>query len=66
MREMYQNGAEMSPGSPDVNLEHANGSDPFYDRLVSRIDKGHLLLSSIDIIQVSLVPESGPGGCLSV
>ena len=33
MREMYQNGAEMSPGSPDVNLEHANGSDPFYDRL---------------------------------
>ena len=44
MREMYQNGAEMSPGSPDVNLEHANGSDPFYDRLVSRIDKRRLLL----------------------
>lgn len=39
MREMYQNGAEMSPGSPDVNLEHANGSDPFYDRLVSRISR---------------------------
>ena len=44
MREMYQNGAEMSPGSPDVNLEHANGSDPFYDRLVSRIDERYLLL----------------------
>ena len=34
MREMYQNGAEISPGSPDVNLEHSNGSDPFYDRFV--------------------------------
>ena len=39
MREMYQNGAEMSPGSPDVNLEHANGSDPFYDRLYQHSKK---------------------------
>lgn len=33
MREMYQNEAELSPTSPDYNIENlTGGSDPFYDR----------------------------------
>lgn len=32
MREMYQNEAELSPTSPDYNLESFTGGDPFYDR----------------------------------
>ena len=47
MREMYQNGAEMSPGSPDVNLEHANGSDPFYDRFVQSFGVSSIKMFSL-------------------
>lgn len=32
MREMYHNEAEMSPTSPDYNVENLTGGDPFYDR----------------------------------
>ncbi|XP_037953277.1 kinesin-like protein unc-104 isoform X3 [Teleopsis dalmanni] len=32
MREMYHNEAELSPTSPDYNVESLTGSDPFYDR----------------------------------
>ncbi|KAG6463633.1 hypothetical protein O3G_MSEX013989 [Manduca sexta] len=42
MREMYHNEAELSPTSPDHNIESVTGGDPFYDRfpwfrLVGRI-----------------------------
>ncbi|KAL9914678.1 kinesin-like protein unc-104 isoform X13 [Glossina fuscipes] len=32
MREMYHNEAELSPTSPDHNVESLTGGDPFYDR----------------------------------
>lgn len=32
MREMYHNEAELSPTSPDFNIESITGGDPFYDR----------------------------------
>ncbi|XP_058794339.1 kinesin-like protein unc-104 [Phymastichus coffea] len=32
MREMYHNEAELSPTSPDYNIENITGGDPFYDR----------------------------------
>ncbi len=33
MREMYHNEAELSPTSPEPNLDSAvTGGDPFYDR----------------------------------
>lgn len=32
MREMYHNEAELSPTSPDYNIENLTGGDPFYDR----------------------------------
>lgn len=32
MREMYHNEAELSPTSPDFNIESLTGGDPFYDR----------------------------------
>lgn len=32
MREMYHNEAELSPTSPDHNIESVTGGDPFYDR----------------------------------
>jgi hypothetical protein len=32
MREMYSNEAELSPTSPDYNVESLTGGDPFYDR----------------------------------
>ncbi|XP_077284467.1 kinesin family member unc-104 [Arctopsyche grandis] len=32
MREMYHNEAELSPTSPDYNIESLTGGDPFYDR----------------------------------
>ncbi|XP_065560293.1 kinesin-like protein unc-104 isoform X2 [Artemia franciscana] len=32
MREMYKNEAEVSPTSPDTNMEQVCGGDPFYDR----------------------------------
>ncbi len=43
MREMYHNDAELSPTSPEPNLDCLTGGDPFYDRfpwfrLVGRYD----------------------------
>lgn len=32
MREMYHNEAELSPTSPDYNVDSLTGGDPFYDR----------------------------------
>ncbi|CAG5136304.1 unnamed protein product, partial [Candidula unifasciata] len=32
MREMYHNEAEMSPTSPEPNIDSMTGGDPFYDR----------------------------------
>lgn len=32
MRQMYHNEAELSPTSPDYNIESITGGDPFYDR----------------------------------
>lgn len=32
MREMYHNEAELSPTSPEYNVENFTGGDPFYDR----------------------------------
>ncbi len=32
MREMYHNEAELSPTSPEPNLDCVTGGDPFYDR----------------------------------
>lgn len=32
MREMYHNEAELSPTSPEYNVESITGGDPFYDR----------------------------------
>merc|ERR1719282_1354024 len=66
MREMYQNGAEMSPGSPDVNMEHANGSDPFYDRFpwFRRVGRAVVYLSNLTypvplIHRIAIVNEKG-------
>lgn len=32
MREMYHNEAELSPSSPEYNVDSLTGGDPFYDR----------------------------------
>lgn len=32
MREMYHNEAELSPTSPEPNIDSMTGGDPFYDR----------------------------------
>ena len=66
MREMYQNGAEKSPGSPDVGLDHANGSDPFYDRFpwFRRVGRAVVFLSNLMypvplIHRIAIVNERG-------
>ena len=48
MREMYHNEAELSPTSPDFNIETLTGGDPFYDRfpwfrMIGRYELNHLL-----------------------
>ena len=32
MRQMYHNEAELSPTSPEPNIDSMSGGDPFYDR----------------------------------
>ena len=67
MREMYQNGAETSPGSPEVGVvDHANGSDPFYDRFpwFRRVGRAVVYLSNLMypvplIHRIAIVNEKG-------
>ncbi|XP_022180264.1 kinesin-like protein unc-104 isoform X5 [Myzus persicae] len=66
MREMYQNEAEMSPTSPDFNIEAITGGDPFYDRFpwFRLIGRAFIYLSNLMypvplIHKVSIVNEKG-------
>ncbi|XP_050723708.1 kinesin-like protein unc-104 isoform X3 [Eriocheir sinensis] len=49
MREMYHNEAELSPTSPDYNIESLTGGDPFYDRFpwFRLVGRGFLYLSNL-------------------
>uniref|UniRef100_T1IJB9 OTU domain-containing protein 3 n=1 Tax=Strigamia maritima TaxID=126957 RepID=T1IJB9_STRMM len=66
MREMYHNEAELSPTSPDYNIESITGGDPFYDRfpwfrLVGRafVYLGSLLYPVPLVHKVAIVNEKG-------
>ncbi|XP_060841951.1 kinesin-like protein unc-104 isoform X6 [Rhopalosiphum padi] len=66
MREMYQNEAEISPTSPDFNIEAITGGDPFYDRFpwFRLIGRAFIYLSNLMypvplIHKVSIVNEKG-------
>lgn len=66
MREMYHNEAEMSPTSPDYNVESLTGGDPFYDRFpwFRMVGRGFVYLSNLLypitlIHKVSIVNEKG-------
>jgi len=66
MREMYQNEAEVSPTSPDFNIEAITGGDPFYDRFpwFRLIGRAFIYLSNLMypvplIHKVSIVNEKG-------
>ncbi|XP_060804747.1 kinesin-like protein unc-104 isoform X2 [Amyelois transitella] len=66
MREMYHNEAELSPTSPDHNVESVTGGDPFYDRfpwfrLVGRsfVYLSNLLYPVPLIHKVAIVNEKG-------
>lgn len=49
MREMYHNEAEISPTSPDYNVESLTGGDPFYDRFpwFRLVGRGFVYLSNL-------------------
>ncbi|XP_025833622.1 kinesin-like protein unc-104 isoform X4 [Agrilus planipennis] len=66
MREMYHNEAELSPTSPDYNVESLTGGDPFYDRfpwfrMVGRsfVYLSNLLYPVTLIHKVAIVNEKG-------
>ncbi|XP_048520059.1 kinesin-like protein unc-104 isoform X8 [Dendroctonus ponderosae] len=66
MREMYHNEAEMSPTSPDYNVESLTGGDPFYDRFpwFRMVGRGFVYLSNLLypvtlIHKVAIVSEKG-------
>ncbi|VVC24967.1 Hypothetical protein CINCED_3A008357 [Cinara cedri] len=66
MREMYQNEAELSPTSPDFNIDAITGGDPFYDRFpwFRLIGRAFIYLSNLMypvplIHKVSIVNEKG-------
>ncbi|XP_042870511.1 kinesin-like protein unc-104 isoform X10 [Penaeus japonicus] len=66
MREMYHNEAELSPTSPDYNIENLTGGDPFYDRFpwFRLVGRGFLYLSNILypvplVHRVAIVNERG-------
>lgn len=66
MREMYHNEAEMSPTSPDYNIESLTGGDPFYDRFpwFRLVGRGFVYLSNLLypvtlIHKVAVVSEKG-------
>ncbi|CAG0883725.1 unnamed protein product [Darwinula stevensoni] len=66
MREMYHNEAELSPTSPESNVESFTGGDPFYDRfpwfrLVGRafVYLSNLLYPVTLVHKVPIVNEKG-------
>ncbi|GIY22170.1 hypothetical protein CDAR_562212 [Caerostris darwini] len=66
MREMYHNEAELSPTSPEYNVESITGGDPFYDRFpwFRLIGRAFVYLSNllypVPLIQkVAIVNEKG-------
>nr|CAH7736204.1 unnamed protein product [Callosobruchus chinensis] len=66
MREMYHNEAELSPTSPDYNVESLTGGDPFYDRFpwFRLVGRGFVYLSNLLypitlIHKVAIVSEKG-------
>jgi len=66
MREMYLNEAELSPTSPDYNIESLTGGDPFYDRFpwFRMVGRSFIYLSNLMypvplIHKVAIVNEKG-------
>ncbi|KAF4530219.1 hypothetical protein B566_EDAN017956 [Ephemera danica] len=66
MREMYHNEAELSPTSPDYNVESLTGGDPFYDRFpwFRMVGRSFVYLSNLLypvplIHKVAIVNEKG-------
>lgn len=66
MREMYHNEAELSPTSPDHNIESVTGGDPFYDRFpwFRMVGRSFVYLSNLLypvplIHKVAIVNEKG-------
>ncbi|KAG7189046.1 hypothetical protein KM043_008635 [Ampulex compressa] len=66
MREMYHNEAELSPTSPDFNIESITGGDPFYDRFpwFRMVGRSFVYLSNLIypvplIHKVAIVNEKG-------
>ncbi|XP_026675524.1 kinesin-like protein unc-104 isoform X15 [Ceratina calcarata] len=66
MREMYHNEAELSPTSPDFNIESITGGDPFYDRFpwFRMVGRSFVYLSNLMypvplIHKVAIVNEKG-------
>ncbi|XP_046753238.1 kinesin-like protein unc-104 isoform X15 [Diprion similis] len=66
MREMYHNEAELSPTSPDYNIETITGGDPFYDRFpwFRMVGRSFIYLSNLMypvplIHKVAIVNEKG-------
>ncbi|KAF7995732.1 hypothetical protein HCN44_006839 [Aphidius gifuensis] len=66
MREMYHNEAELSPTSPDYNIENITGGDPFYDRFpwFRMVGRSFIYLSNLMypvplIHKVAIVNEKG-------
>ncbi|XP_031354518.1 kinesin-like protein unc-104 isoform X5 [Photinus pyralis] len=66
MREMYHNEAELSPTSPDYNVESLTGGDPFYDRFpwFRMVGRGFVYLSNLLypvtlVHKVAIVSEKG-------
>ncbi|XP_014600360.1 PREDICTED: kinesin-like protein unc-104 isoform X5 [Polistes canadensis] len=66
MREMYHNDAELSPTSPDFNIETITGGDPFYDRFpwFRMVGRSFVYLSNLMypvplIHKVAIVNEKG-------
>ncbi|KAG8279057.1 hypothetical protein J6590_008075 [Homalodisca vitripennis] len=66
MREMYLNEAELSPTSPDYNIESLTGGDPFYDRFpwFRMVGRSFVYLSNLMypvplIHKVAIVNEKG-------
>lgn len=66
MREMYHNEAELSPTSPDYNVESLTGGDPFYDRFpwFRMVGRSFIYLSNLMypvplVHKVAIVNERG-------
>ncbi|XP_071110195.1 kinesin-like protein unc-104 isoform X4 [Haliotis cracherodii] len=66
MREMYHNEAELSPTSPEPNIDCMSGSDPFYDRFpwFRLVGRAFVYLSNLYypvplVHRVAIVSEKG-------